>query len=239
MSDLYSLYKFYRITPHFLKSLVNNTLWCAATETLNDPFDCQIHLLKLLTDAQALAVSPIKEKLSHALGKDKKPIIEKITQKLKSVGVCAFSIQGDHPLMWSHYADGHKGVCLRYEFPSFFFEMKKNILLGCDNVTYSKNRLTEQFEKGFIFNDLSKFTTVYLTSKDKPWEYENEFRILSHSPGPLKLPMGYLTQVCFGLRTPEEDIELVKKLATQFAGIHKFHQMKHGPDDFGLQIRQI
>lgn len=32
-------------------------------------------------------------------------------------GFISFSEKYDNPLMWSHYADSHKGVCLRFDFP--------------------------------------------------------------------------------------------------------------------------
>jgi hypothetical protein len=43
---------------------------------------------------------------------------------LQKVGVCSFSLSLDKPLctsaLWSHYADGHRGVCLLYRFPESF-----------------------------------------------------------------------------------------------------------------------
>ena len=51
-----------------------------------------------------------------------------------------------------------------------------------------------------------------LTVKAKPWEYEKEVRIIRKAEGIQVINRRYLKQVCFGLRTPESDMMLVKTL---------------------------
>src|SRR5205823_896185 len=49
-------------------------------------------------------------------------------------GIVSFAGQADCPLMWSHYADQHKGLCIGYSIPN-----KHPVELG--TVTYGGTRL--------------------------------------------------------------------------------------------------
>ena len=51
-----------------------------------------------------------------------------------------------------------------------------------------------------------------LTVKAQPWDYEKEVRIIRQTDGPEVIDKQYLTQVCFGLKTPEDDVTLIRKL---------------------------
>ena len=52
-----------------------------------------------------------------------KGFFDKVQTDLRNVGVCSFSLELTNTLMWSHYADEHRGICLTYSFPeSFFYE---------------------------------------------------------------------------------------------------------------------
>ena len=75
--------------------------------------------------------------------------------------------------MWSHYADGHKGFCIEYDFKDL-----KNInnLLP---VAYSTDRPSIPLES--IYNcskdmstEVAKALLIALLTKDNIWEYENE-----------------------------------------------------------------
>ena len=241
MSDAYSFFKFSRIDKYLVKSIVDSELWCASPETLNDPFDCQIDLRKSFANAEARATSPRKEQLLAVLNDT--DLLEKWTWKLKSAGVCAFSMSSDNSLMWSHYAENHKGVCLLYEFSESFFSGATDRIIGVSKATYINNFFTEWVETTPSIEDSENFifelTKIYLTVKSELWAYEDEVRILSFSEGPLALPQGCLKQVCFGLQTPKADIELVMSLTSKFAGVDVFYQMERGPNDFGIQMRKL
>lgn len=83
-----------------------------------------------------------------------------------------FCLSGDrtNPLLWSHYADAHKGVCLHFDDKTIPFAA------SCA-VTYS-----ERFpESNYPAPDSDKddlFKKSILT-KSRHWAYENEFRLFS------------------------------------------------------------
>jgi hypothetical protein len=116
----FSLYKFREITDtktgrinvRLIDSLVNQSLYFAKPDTLNDPFDCRIDLQKAIERAALSATGDRKNFLSSFLGNPEFLRIWKST--FDSIGVCCFSRTIEDTLLWTHYADDHKGVCLGY-----------------------------------------------------------------------------------------------------------------------------
>ena len=83
-------------------------------------------------------------------------------------GVLCFSRNWHNPLLWSHYADKHKGMCLGFDVPhSYLMEMTysgKRLLLSVEN-EMKKLKLDEEFMK------------TILRTKYKDWKYEDEVRL--------------------------------------------------------------
>lgn len=83
-------------------------------------------------------------------------------------GLICFSESCKSPLMWGHYADNHKGICLGFDVDTKSPEYKEFV-----KVIYKKEKVhfkIEQLEEGFN-KKLIKF-------KDISWEYEREWRAL-------------------------------------------------------------
>lgn len=94
---------------------------------LNDPFEanyCKWSLEQLLTEIE---IDSIKQDLIH-----------RITERLKGVGVFSVTEVNDNLLMWSHYANQHRGAALK-----FYFNQKINFLanpeITKDPITGSPN----------------------------------------------------------------------------------------------------
>jgi hypothetical protein len=85
-------------------------------------------------------------------------------------GLLCFSKAYRDPVLWSHYAAKHKGVCLG-------FDIAKEVEVK--EVTYEKNRINGLF----IDNDAAKgidesFEHKIFTTKYAHWGYEDEIRVL-------------------------------------------------------------
>ena len=82
-------------------------------------------------------------------------------------GLLCFSTKWSNPVMWSHYANNHKGLCLGFDVA--------NDLVG--PVSYSGKRLAVDLEQLKSPNELSvEFITQILFTKYAHWKYENEYR---------------------------------------------------------------
>lgn len=93
-----------------------------------------------------------------------------ISQYLRNTtGICCFfSSPPLHPLMWAHYADGHKGFCIEYEVAA-----KDDNLFS---VNYSNHPGI------FWLSELAlcPYETVMriLSTKSMEWSYESEYRLV-------------------------------------------------------------
>jgi hypothetical protein len=235
------LFKYRPINKRLIDSLVKSSLWCAKPETLNDPFDCRIDLNKSWEQACSLATGVQKEFLQRVL--DDPQEFFKNAEHLKNVGICSFSRIGKHPsasVQWTHYADEHKGVRLLYRFPQSFIKgiCEQDGVYDLRKVVYKDNVLTNWLASTKTAGPdfINALAAHYFTAKSSAWKHEREERIIRRTPGYLKIPSGYLEQVCFGLRTPQDDVELVKELAKEYCGCKKFYKIEHDEkSDFGLR----
>jgi hypothetical protein len=78
----------------------------------------------------------------------------------KTKGILCFSKTWKNPLLWSHYADKHKGVCLGFDVSNEIIE----------KVDY----LSERFPVPQVLDDA--FMKKILFSKFEHWSYEQEYR---------------------------------------------------------------
>lgn len=95
--------------------------------------------------------------------------------------ICCFSKRSDSILMWSHYADDHKGVCIEFERPKKDFidvrYSKKRNLFDLEYITRKylghllSNEMIDKENKNLIKSMIKPFMT-----KSKDWAYEKEVR---------------------------------------------------------------
>jgi hypothetical protein len=91
----------------------------------------------------------------------RKAMKETKAQISKTKGLLCFSKTWKNPLLWGHYADKHRGICLG-------FEVSGDIL---EKVTYVK----ERFPRPAVFDE--EFMKKVLFTKFDHWRYEQEYRV--------------------------------------------------------------
>lgn len=134
--------------------------------------------------------------------------ITKNLQKLFACGILSLTTNEKSPLMWSHYADHHKGICVGFT----------GIGLPISSINYSSElKLRASLIKNYLDgNNVLKDTirdTIFLR-KLMDWEYEKELRMF-YRPGDFTFPFE-IREIIFGLRCNEDFKYLLFKL---FSGI--------------------
>lgn len=116
-------------------------------------------------------------------------------------------------LMWSHYAECHRGFCIEYDFNEI-----KNTTLPFP-IVYSSDR--PQIPWDVFFNSSTETRSnsliqyaIGLLIKDRAWEYENEWRVLLPATRPPKLPVP-ITGVYLGACISPENREKILKIANE------------------------
>jgi len=204
---------------------VNNTLSVSSPEIFNDPFDC----LLLLYFKEAT--------------KNKMEInTDNLLNACKKIKIRCF-VENDgeptNPLMWSHYADGHKGICIKYQFPNdvVSHDDDKRIVTKFQKVKYKEN-MTFYLEEDKISKEEA------LCTKTKDWEYENEIRLIHYDCSceslhkTIPLLNNCIKAIYFGFLCPESDKKLIRRLLR--GKKVAFFQMNYLKDDiFKLQTEQV
>ena len=160
------------------------------------------------------------------------------------MAVCSFSLELYKPLLWVHYANQHRGVCLTYEFTESYLNNPESIL-GVAPVVYEDNSMT----KWFVENTLTEETDFHdftiemlkkvLTIKSSDWSDEEEVRLIREQDGPFEIEKEQLKQVCFGLDTTESDISLIRSLVDNAGYSVKYCKIERNHNDFGIEAKEI
>jgi len=121
----------------------------------------------------------------------KKEYIDEITKGKKRLRICSFSKDSKNPLLWAHYADGFKGICIEVEIddePSDFDIVE---------VDYDSTRLLFSNKAACLIEELPR---MILRQKARNWSIEKEVRALSSEQ---YLRCGIkITGILLGLRIP-------------------------------------
>jgi hypothetical protein len=146
----------------------------------NDPFDCRMngiffnHKFQDKDCKNDLAILK-KEFLQLARNPNliDRAYEHSVQEKLKTCGISCFSTDGNNQLMWAHYADKHKGICLGFSnFEQPFVNAKIDVI---GTMNYGK------FPKvNYCANKIKGLARIFLT-KSIDWKYEKEVRLLTLS----------------------------------------------------------
>jgi hypothetical protein len=124
---------------------------------------------------------------------------------IRSHGIYCFSKYWQSILMWSHYADKHKGICVQFDFAQDSMLCKY-----LAEVEYSF-----EFPQVF-FNDKNNYSKFF-RMKYMGWQYEYEFRIIKPNSGKefIKLPEQTIVGIFFGIKSEQSQIQNVLNWLSQ------------------------
>lgn len=180
---------------------------------LNDPFDCNIDIARAVDHAIKRGACKNPELLEKF--RQDVAVTQRFSKNVGGVGVGSFSLTNNETLLWSHYADDHRGVALRYDFPMAFLDDENNIL-GVSAVSYEPNAVSDWLvENAHLYRDnhqefIIELLKKVLMSKAPAWKYQEEARIVRPTTGLFALPREALTHVIFGLQTSQHGLAVGK-----------------------------
>jgi Protein of unknown function (DUF2971) len=218
------LYKYRTVDANSLALLASDKVYLSRLDAFNDPFE-------MLSFESTLETKLSVDKHgTFAISKEAPQLAPFGT----SLRVCSLSEEYQDLLMWGHYADCHRGFCIRFEFASdptlsqLIFPIKYADAYSDENTASASPR-----EKA-LHNTLAK---------SAKWSYEREWRIIGQIPAgesqAAELFAAYrpeaVTGIIFGVRMPALHKTLIKKILQK----HKleFLQAEKHQHDFALTIR--
>jgi hypothetical protein len=117
----------------------------------------------------------------------------------RAVGIACFSETYDNELMWAHYADNYRGICIGYSAVKLR-----------DNLPDSARLVRVAYAEAPIYlskhdkDDVIKAAQKILSQKKYNWAYEREWRVLGDHPGQLPCADDVVTDVYIGSRISQD-----------------------------------
>lgn len=168
MPEHYYKFRSLQNLRRFLDIVVNERLYAAGYGELNDPMEG-----------------------AYLVDYRNRDIIRLLRIKKDKTRICSLSKDYRHILLWSHYADGHKGCCIEVSMRDPGATLR--------DINYVSELQTV---------DRAVDAEELLSYKSKSWEYEQEIRLFGRS----KYRRVYLHQIIFGMRVSENDFRFYENL---------------------------
>jgi len=181
------LYKYYREQSLNLDSVMANKMWYSAPCNFNDAFDCDIaideqaifnNLLPAISGGKPIRKgSPAWIQLKSNLHKQIALLENTLADQKSSMGISCLSEVPDSLLMWSHYANNHRGFCVAYNL----LELNQKLKFSAVPVIYTKERIclrSISLDQETLNKETMSLFIQSLTSKSTEWSYEKEWRII-------------------------------------------------------------
>jgi hypothetical protein len=259
IARLYHWQRFNEI--HLRDLLADNTIYCSDPSTFNDPWDCKPHFNTEILDDPVerqnharwdvdlcrrynhnMTAGNIAE-LEARLLADRDLLeksIDQLSQQLWPAIAARYRIYCLSPdvgnlLMWSHYADNHRGICLEFS--------TRNEVMCCPQPVEYINAfpLIRAYSTG-LYENLRP-----LLVKADVWEYEREYRLFAQERNLstphdtlmtdnnlLKLPQSALVSIIVGCQGP---YDAIRDIVAQVRPALPVKQAIRVPNRFELQIQ--
>ncbi len=179
------LYKYKSLNDlwQILDIVINNRLYCARWHELNDPLEGHYDLLNENSANRGM--------------------IDRIDQARNKYRIASLSADSENFLLWSHYADGHKGIAIEVEIPEDHPDLQKIIYTPFFSVFSDEKDIEDDMRH--LFN-----------GKGDEWQYEKEYRIIIPSTDTdfstyFMLPKP-VTNIFLGTSIREEKKKLLRKI---------------------------
>jgi hypothetical protein len=228
------------------RALAQNQLYWQSPAEFNDPFDC-FPVLHFGDDAtqrdrfyeraaeKYFGHLPLAERKKRQSEMSKAPAAameERLCREwgnwISNSAITCFSEVNDHPLMWGHYADSHKGVCLIFDEIAneqtewFAFPVSYQAARPRVNLT--------RFHESDVM-----MQALFL--KSDHWSYEKEQRMIDwdKAPGYREFPEQLLKGIILGARIDTNDESFVRDLLAKRPRLQTF-KAKIDASEFRLCI---
>jgi len=205
MADTILLYR-YMDSSAALRTIESRAFRVTRLHGLNDPFEWRPGVTNVIPRGEEIARAATEKSVAH----------------MDSwMGVLCFSDTVAEPVLWSHYADKHRGVSFEVDY-----ERREDHLFKMDYTetrpVIDANRLLNNEGLSDYFGQMLK---KLMRQKSSGWSYEREYRVhielevcqISAGQYLMRIPDNFLKRVILGFQCPLE--ELYVKRALEKSGL--------------------
>lgn len=174
------------------------------------------------------AIKIIKQKINDIITDF---LENKRAEMSKSIGISCFSENKDDMLMWSYYANGHKGFCLEFDTSDEMFSKVMKVKYVSNSPIFDPSDLFHE-DEGNNKSDWQLFDLFFAT-KHIDWDREKEWRLIHKVAG---TQFGYspktLTGIYFGAQMDSVSREIILTILKNQNPFVKFYFMEKDPFSF-------
>jgi hypothetical protein len=234
--------------------LVESRLYFASPATFNDPFDCRItpnfeaselarEQFWRLVVREHFPNGPMRldrDRIRRMAATSRTPagregLTQEIFKALHAAGVLCLSADPASTLMWSYYADGHRGVALR-------FRTDIGSLARLGSAVGPFIPLGVKYQRAFPSLNYFKSTTADLVftllgAKSADWAHEQEWRlVLPHKQGLFTIPPALVDGVVLGMRIPADVESAIRTWVQARSPSIELLRVANRPNSFDLEL---
>jgi hypothetical protein len=225
------VYKFKDLTdenkhPHFYQIVLQNIIWCAKPDSLNDEeefkfklnYEPSSHTANLLTHVVAkyrttnflppdVSVSSVMR--NKRLQTIAAPIIDEVINNSRNtIGIVSFSATKDDDHLWCEYGGKGNGACIEIEIPD-------KLINDCYHpVRYVSEKIfhIDSFLESALFPDkaFNTYRNILLTKTRRKWAQEDEIRFISKRPDVNLIIDGPIKEITLGAHIPSNTLKQVE-----------------------------
>jgi hypothetical protein len=229
--------------------IVSQRLYFPAPSDLNDPFECKPHLVTTATMAQqrrylAGLVNRVhagkprleRRQLIREIGADRPrfrdTMLASTAQTLEATGIFSLSSRHLDLLMWPHYADNHRGVCVRLHVQT---------LMDAGHVPFPVTYADDRPACDTMQEETVDWLDKAVLTKGRPWEYEKEWRLVQNRGARtiVELTAPTIDGVLLGASMPTADREEVLQWVKASGRVVAVSQARFHPSSYKIEIEQV
>lgn len=263
------LYKFRRWDDNFHKRLLtHNEIFLSSPIKFNDPFDCTISVRYDKANKQEIFRETIEyiqqanpligraearrlaiEQMRKGIYKDPDHLERFYKEfqpqtRFRNFGILSLTEDARNIVMWSHYADSHKGFCVGFDAEklskldqTIYQQLGEKIKLGLYKVEYQVNY---PFFDAFKMNE-EEFVVKPLIAKSCYWEYEKEYRLITknRTNQPIQLSDGIILRIILGCKMSTPYKEEIKDFLKNINSPIELFEAKLKTESFGLNFERV
>lgn len=228
-----------------IDELKNSYIYFQNPKFLNDPFDCYPKLMTITKNIAELTniyqtiephLNPAeKQNFKNQFDKNNfenfREFLEEFLEKyVYSFGIACLTMTPANHLMWSHYANFHKGICLQYDISE-----DKEVFSGIQPVKYIDEFDTKEYLPLSNENDFAHI----MYTKSIVWKNEYELRVVKEGQGKVEVNKSCLKKVIFGIKTTDDYKNTVIETIKNIYPTVKFFNSEPLKESFGITLKQI
>ncbi|MBO9740129.1 DUF2971 domain-containing protein [Xanthomonas axonopodis pv. begoniae] len=249
------LFKYRAFDSFALKLICDSEAWYSRTPAFNDPIE---ELTETINDVDRMTLEALHRRLfpedslqrlqrnqwtydgdyndveasiEEYVDAAKREIDDKVREILGSRGVLTLSARWDSPLMWSHYADSHRGFCIEYDATNHRCQH-----IGQVDYTSSRGIRLSDIAAWKLKGDENALRSVVESAyfrKSPDWAYESEWRDVSRGFGAGEAPF-QLSGITFGMRCPRHVRTALMLVFSGYKVKPDFYEARFKPGSFEM-----